>query len=179
MDLTTLSWIEFSILAGVAILLAALLLAAIIRFSARRRIHAFFDVDLSEYRLIAWDIGRSPSPLYLADTSLGGMPDAVFLHRRDRAAIVAEYKSRSHYGRPSLYEKYQVCLYMGLLHDRFKLDSVYALIRYAQHTERVAFNPHLYEHLRSLEDELRHARSRWIPPDPRPLHARFRPSSRL
>jgi hypothetical protein len=110
--------------------------------------------------------------MYLRHKRIVGAADAVFVSRRGRDGIVGEYKSRHHRGFIRRRERYQVTLYMGLLKRSRGLETVNAVIRYADRCVPVSFDEALFNDLLALAPEYQKARARWRAPDPTPLHQR-------
>jgi len=131
-----------------------------------------FSLSSSNYRLVGTDIGGRTDHAYLRSGPLGGVPDALFVNKRKRHGFIGEYKSRQNKGRPSLREKYQVILYMGMAMEKYGLIEIKGAIRYRENIVPVLFDASLYQRLRNLEGEVLLAKKKWIPLDTRPLHCR-------
>ena len=144
------------------------------RRRARRQLLELFGLDAREWRPVGSDLhGRALPAKKLSANGVAGVPDAVFIHRRERRVLIAELKNRAGTS-PSLYERYQLVLYQGLAAARYPKHTPEGLIRYEDRCALVPFEPELYDALTGLRGEYQRARKRKRPLDPRPLTARIR-----
>ena len=66
-------------------------------------------------------------------------------------------------------------LFMGLVNEIYKLDSVKGAIKYQDHLEGIKFEPAIYHSLLELKDEYTEAIKEWKAPNTRPLYSRELP----
>ena len=118
-----------SLIGAILCVYAAVLLYQKNAESRSSRICRLFDLDPQEYSLIGSDLGGSADKLFLRADGVVGAPDAIFRHNESGTIVVGEAKRRRYRGTTSDYELYQVVLYQGLAHRRYR-TAVRGLLRY-------------------------------------------------
>lgn len=73
---------------------------------------------------------------------------------------------------PTLYERYQLILYMGLLQKRFPNHQIQGCVRYRNQVVTIPYEQFVYDALIHLVDEYRRCRAKKKVVDHRPLHRR-------
>jgi len=141
---------SISILALIVIVLLVLCGLSALRASRSTRLCGLFRLDAKQYQLLGTDLGRNAGPIRLLVDGLIGVPDALFRKRDGDLLIVGEAKSRHYRGRVTLYERYQVTLYMGMCIKRYG-KPVAGRIRYGcGHVVPLSYDPEIYRQLKSL-----------------------------
>lgn len=143
------------------------------RRRARRQLLDLFGLDPREWRAVGSDLhGRELPAKKLAAEGVAGVPDAIFVHRRQRRVLVGDLKNRSA-STPSAYERYQLVLYQGLAAASYPKLAPEGVIRYKNQLLLIPFERGLYDRLLGLRDEYRRSRRQKKPIDPRPLATRL------
>ena len=136
--------------------IAIALTFGLIRFLTDRSIYRMFGLSPKQYRLVAHDLGVLKRKKVLKVDGLAGVPDAIFVHRREQSMVVGEFKSRrNRYPNPSKYERYQVILYIGMLKKMNRhIDQVRGIVAYGNGRRfNVPDDPRTYDWLLSLREE--------------------------
>ena len=169
-------WLLYA--AGGAVLLAFVTILWLRpRRRAQRQLLELFDLDGRQWRAIASDLHKSELPVkVLRGSGVAGIPDAVFVHRRERRVIVADLKSRTA-DSPHHYERFQMLLYQGLAQKQYPQCDVEGLVRYKNQVLSIPFEPSLFDQLIGLREEYRRSRKRKKAVDARPLVERLQGKS--
>lgn len=135
------------------------------------RLYRVYGVSPLWYRLVGADTDGH-KPMALEDDVVQGVPDAVFVHRLFPLWLVADYKSRRMGKGPRAADRYQVILYMGVLHRRPGFRLVRGLLQYQDRRTALRYQRRLDDKLRRLAPEARESRDRGKALDSRPIHQR-------
>lgn len=139
-------------------------LAAVALFTRRRASSATaaelcrsFGLDPARYRVLGADVGGFAVPFNVRADGLIGRPDAVFSANDGSEVVVGEVKARLHKGRVSLYEQYQMILYLGAVRAQLRTQTVRGLIRYRDRVVDAPYCPQTYRHLLSMRRDCQRA----------------------
>ena len=128
------------------------------RYSAR--ICARWGLDPSTVRVLSSDLASHRSNKALLADGLVGNPDVLFRDNRTRQVIVGEAKSRHYKGSVTPYERYQVTLYLGMVHRLYR-RPVTAIILYGNgRRAQLEFDKNLYHQLLAQIPACRRAMAR-------------------
>ena len=101
--------------------------------------------------LLGADVGGYPTPFSIRADGLIGRPDAVFIANDGGVVVVGEIKSRNHRGgEVTDYERFQMLLYLGTLHTRFRGQQIRGLLRYRDRVVAAAFDEKTYRRVRRV-----------------------------
>lgn len=149
-----------SLIAVVVAIVVALYFSRRKKLSRSDRYCRLFRLPPEKYQLLGTDLGGGNDKIVLRADGLIGAPDAVFKRLADGHIVVGEAKRRRHRGKTTLYEDYQVTLYMGMAKHRHR-TNVSAIIRYGCGTcVQRPFNPQLYRDLLKRVPEYRRVEKR-------------------
>ena len=154
-----------TVLTLLAAVTAALLVVAIPLYARQRRRYSArlctrWGFDPATVRVISSDLDRHRSDRALRADDLAGNPDVLFRDDRNRRIIVGEAKSRHFKGTVTPYERYQVTLYLGMVHRLYR-RPVKAILLYGNGRRvPLEFDEDLYRRLLAQIPACRQAMAR-------------------
>ena len=157
--------LSISTLTFLGIAAVILLAIAIPLYVRQRRRHSArlckrWGLDPATVRVLSSDLGRHRSNKALLADGLAGSPDVLFRDDRTRQVIVGEAKSRHFKGTVTPYERYQVTLYLGIVHRIYRRPVKATLLYGNGRRVPLEFDENLYRHLLAQIPACRQAMAR-------------------
>lgn len=153
------SMVEIALSPWGLVLVVAMAAGAAAWIHGRRNpaVHGMFEVATNS-KLLSCDLGKRQGKVYRYD-GVCGSPDAVF--RQGKTIIVCDYKDRPMPREHSLYVRFQMILYMGMMARLFRRHKIEGKVGYRDGVMPISHCEGTYAELIRLIPALKQARKKF------------------